>query len=160
MIRENRSGILPQRYPLPALADTSQLMSQLPYVTPADKFKQSPRREFVWVSLERDDLSLEDISDQFGDFIETSTPAQSLSPLRRLQSRDPPRTPHRCPGYNREEITLTTNLSSSAIISHGTPTPREICALCGEVVGESEDFRCICGEGGECTYHLMFSGAF
>jgi hypothetical protein len=59
------------------------------------------------------------------------------------------RTAHRCPGYNRIEITLTANITRSAIVSHSSPIPHEICPVCKEVVKDTDIFNCICGGDSE-----------
>ena len=66
------------------------------------------------------------------------------------------RTAHRCPGYNRIEITLTANITHSAIISHSSPIPHEICPVCKQVVKDTDVFNCICGGDGE----LMCASCF
>ncbi|KAJ7598013.1 hypothetical protein C8J56DRAFT_331504, partial [Mycena floridula] len=48
---------------------------------------------------------------------------------------------HRCLGYIRKEVTLSTSVSDSTIISHRTPSLQEICQLCGQLV-EAGSFRC------------------
>ena len=73
------------------------------------------------------------------------------------------KTVHWCPGYNRIEITLTPDIARSAIISHLTPIPHEICPVCKEVVKDAEIFACICGRVGKsggparaCPFFLFF----
>jgi hypothetical protein len=104
------------------------------------------RREFTWKTQERTDLSLSQIAYHYR-VLEDAT-RSSTSPLqrRRLRARN---THHRCPGYRREVILLSSDVSKSAIVSHMTPRLREICPMCGEAVGEAETFRCGCGEAGE-----------
>jgi len=58
------------------------------------------------------------------------------------------RTSHRCPGYNRIEITLTPDITRSAIVFHSSPTPYEICPVCREVVKDAEIFNCVCNQNG------------
>jgi hypothetical protein len=41
---------------------------------------------------------------------------------------------HQCPGYLREEITLASDVSKSAIISHAFPSQSEVCSICGQLV--------------------------
>ena len=38
------------------------------------------------------------------------------------------------PGYLREEITLASDVSKSAIISHTFPSQSEVCSICGQLV--------------------------
>ncbi|KAJ6597614.1 hypothetical protein DFH09DRAFT_1304395 [Mycena vulgaris] len=68
-----------------------------------------------------------------------------ISSVRKLTWSDV-RSAHRCAGYVREEITLATTMGDSAVVSHDTPSPLEICAVCHEVVGVSEVFQCVCGD--------------
>jgi len=54
--------------------------------------------------------------------------------LRRIRASGDPFTFHTCPGYLREEITLTAEVSKSAIVSHGFADLGERCSFCGELV--------------------------
>ena len=102
------------------------------------------RQELIWKSATGVRVTLDDISLQFQDFL-YSHPPSSEPILNRRRGRYMTRTSHRCPGYNRIEITLTPNIGDSAIVSHSSPTPGEICPVCKEVVREVEVFNCICG---------------
>jgi len=108
-----------------------------------------PRREYVWRSLGRSGMSFAEISRQFSDVLQTSFPSPSGLPLRRVGGRDAANTHHRCRGYTREEITLTTNLIDSAVVTFTTPAPQEICAVCRDTVQEGEIFDCVCRGSGE-----------
>jgi hypothetical protein len=116
-----------------------------------------PRRELFWRFLERGTQSLEDLSQEFEHFLLVVLPT-STSPLRYIHNHNKPKTAHRCRGYRREEITLTTDILASAVILHGTPAPREICSICGEVVGKADVFQCECGEGEAIDHSIAFSG--
>jgi hypothetical protein len=116
---------------------------------------QASRRELIW-KREGYTLPLSQISHQFRSFEEEILCSRSHSRLQRRQAHSVPKTPHRCLGYNLEKITLTPRISGSAIVSHLTPKPREICSLCGEVVGFAEVFRCICGTDGGLLISLFF----
>lgn len=102
------------------------------------------RQELIWKSATGVRVTLDDISLQFQDFL-YSHPPSSEPILNRRRGRYMARTSHRCPGYNRIEITLTPDISRSAIVSHSSPTPGEICPVCKEVVREAEVFNCTCG---------------
>jgi hypothetical protein len=115
----------------------------------------TPRRELVWRSRERGTSSLALISQQFQYFLQDTLRTSSHSPLQRRQGRSSNGTPHRCAGYNREEITLTPDVAKSSIVSHLTPIPHEICPMCGEVVNEADVFSCICGNPGESPQALF-----
>jgi len=93
-------------------------------------------------------ISLHDISCQFQNFLNAHL-LSSEPALNRRRGRYTARTAHRCPGYNRIEITLTANITRSAIVSHSSPIPHEICPVCKEVVTDTEVFNCICGGNGE-----------
>ncbi|KAJ7347366.1 hypothetical protein DFH08DRAFT_809121 [Mycena albidolilacea] len=63
------------------------------------------------------------------------------------------KSPHCCPGYVREDITLATTTHDGTVIAHNTPSPLEICSICHEVVKHHGKFRCICASS------LVASGA-
>jgi len=120
--------------------------SQIP---PTESTPSDHRRELIWKSQEHEMVSLEDIAHQFQDFLHISS---TLSALSRRRGRYTTKTAHRCPGYNRIEITLTIDIARSAIVSHHTPTPHEICPVCKEIVQDAEIFACICGGDGKCLH--------
>ncbi|KAJ7623966.1 hypothetical protein DFH06DRAFT_1305328 [Mycena polygramma] len=72
-----------------------------------------PRREYVWRTIDRGELSLASVATQTRSYLEL------LSPLRMLAATDV-RNPHRCAGYLREEITLaTTPIDSVVFLEYG-----------------------------------------
>ena len=111
------------------------------------------RRELVWKPESAQKSSLKDILHEFKTFLDGLSTSSGLE-LYRRRGRYTARTAHRCPGYNRTEITLTPNINRSAIVSHSTPLPREICPVCKQVVKDAEIFNCICG--GEGTLTIFF----
>jgi len=113
------------------------------------------RRELVWKSQGQEMASLKDIAHQFENFHTFST----QSALSRRHGRYTTKTAHRCPGYNRIEITLTADIARSTIVSHLTPTPHEICPVCKEIVQDAEIFACICGGDGK-YFHEYISSSF
>ena len=118
-------------------------------VSMASSRKPTPsahRRELVWKPQEHETIPLDDIARRFQYFL---LPASTELAFTRRRGRYTTKTAHRCPGYNRIEITLTTDIARSAIVSHLTPTPHEICPVCKEVVKDAEIFACICGGGGK-----------
>jgi len=131
------------------LLTTSMLTPPTPKQPAPGTLALAPRRELVWKSRKQGHLSLDEISQQFRYFLRDFLPIPSNPVLQRRRGRYSTTTPHRCPGYNREEITLTPEVSKSAIVSHLTPTPHEICLVCGKVVRDAEPFHCVCGKGGE-----------
>jgi len=112
------------------------------------------RRELVWKSQDEKNSSLEDISFEFRAFLD-SFPSSSEPALHRRRGRYTARTAHRCPGYNRTEITLTPSITRSAIVSHSTPLPHEICPVCNRVVQDVEIFDCICGGQGWSHHQFL-----
>ena len=111
--------------------------------------KSSPsarRRELVWRSKKNETASLEEIARQFQSFLLTFSAELGFNHRR---GRYTTKTAHRCPGYNRIEITLTPDIARSAIVSHLTPIPHEICPVCKEIVKDAEIFACICGRDGK-----------
>ena len=103
------------------------------------------RRELVWKSQDNETVSLEEIARQFQSFLLTFSTEFGFNHRR---GRYTTKTAHRCPGYNRIEITLTPEIARSAIVSHLTPIPHEICPVCKEIVKDAEIFACICGRDG------------
>jgi hypothetical protein len=116
---------------------------------PRKSTPRPPRRELVWKSQKHEMFSLEDIAVQYQGFLPTSS---TDSTFNRRRGRYTTKTAHRCPGYNRIEITFTSDIARSAIVSHFTPTPHEICPVCNEVVQDAEIFACICGGNGKSVY--------
>ncbi|KAJ6560148.1 hypothetical protein B0H19DRAFT_1146592 [Mycena capillaripes] len=114
-----------------------------------EKLPVPPRREYVWRTIDRGPQSLATVARRI-----TLDLDMNISPLRRF-SRTDGRNPHRCAGYIREEITLATTTLDSAVVTQDTPTPREICSICGEVVGLQELFRCMCGDQNHGSRHTI-----
>ena len=111
--------------------------------------KSSPsacRRELVWKSPKNETVSLEETARQFQSFLLTFSTELEFN---RRRGRYTTKTAHRCPGYNRIEITLTPDISRSAIVSNFTPIPHEICPVCKEIVKDADIFACICGREGK-----------
>ena len=113
------------------------------------------RRELVWKSEINKRYSLECIYTEFKDFLDSIAASSELR-LDHRHGRYTARTTHRCPGYNRTEITLTPSITRSAIVSHSTPLPHEICPVCKQVVKDVEEiFRCNCGREGKFHHHVV-----
>jgi len=107
------------------------------------------RQELVWKYPTAETVvPLNDISHQFQSFLNAYL-SSSEPALNHRRGRYTARTAHRCPGYNRVEITLTADVTRSAIVLHSSPIPHEICPVCGEVVKDTEVFNCVCGVDGE-----------
>jgi hypothetical protein len=160
-------AILDVVHPSFVISENSAMLSPLSFGTTASGTSQNieaeelprpvpPRREYVWRTMNRGEQSLAKVAHQI-----TLDLEMNLSHIHRLTQTDS-ESPHRCVGYVREEITLATTTSDSAVVAHDTPSPLEICSICHEVVGLREVFRCICGDPGEqisgmcnsCSYSL------
>ena len=105
------------------------------------KPSQKPRREVWWLDMGATNHSLKSIGGCFEDRLNWSLLSSSNSLLRRIRSpKDDKfvdnlrRNLHQCPGYLREEITLTCDLSKSVIISHAFPGLSERCSICHQLV--------------------------
>ena len=119
-----------------------------PRISPPKLLPSGRRQELVWKSPTVEPVSLNNISHQFQNFLHAYL-LSSEHALNRRRGRYTARTAHRCPGYNRIEITLTANITRSAIVSHSSPIPHEICPVCKRVVKDTDVFNCICGGDGE-----------
>ncbi|KAF7348565.1 hypothetical protein MVEN_01374100 [Mycena venus] len=108
-----------------------------------------PRREYVWRTMARGQQSLATVARRM-----TLDLEMDLARLHRLTRTDE-QSPHRCPGYVREEITLAPTTLNSAVVAHDTPSPLEICLICHEVVGLREVFQCICGDPAPGSRHTI-----
>jgi hypothetical protein len=105
---------------------------------PADtKSSRKPRREVWWFDLGATNQSLQSIGRCFEDRLNRSLLSSSNSLLRHIRSRKDDnlrRNMHQCPGYLREEITLTCDVSKSVIVSHAFPGESELCSICHQLV--------------------------
>ncbi|KAF7361299.1 Kinase-like protein [Mycena sanguinolenta] len=108
-----------------------------------------PRREYVWRTKDRGRQSLENIARKIS--LDLDLDFLSLSRINRTDGR----TPHRCAGYVREEITLATTTLDSAVVAHDAPSASERCLICREVVDLREEFRCECGDPAPGTRHTV-----
>ena len=107
------------------------------------KSNQAPRREVQWrLGLGASNRSLDSIARRFGSYLDCFLSSSSDPPLRRIRAPKEAYsrlwTSHWCPGYLREVITLTSDVSRSAIISHEYPSPSELCSVCGQLVDYQE----------------------
>ena len=96
---------------------------------------KTPRRE-VWWKLDKNvnNQSLQSIVCRFEDYLDCVSASSADSPLRRITAPRHKWASHRCPGYLREEITLTADVSRSFVVSHQYPSQNEICTICGQLV--------------------------
>ncbi|KAJ7481963.1 hypothetical protein FB451DRAFT_1444766 [Mycena latifolia] len=100
----------------------------------------SPRREYVWRTIDRGQQSLATIGNRIARELDLK-----LSSVNKFAWTDD-RSPHRCAGYVREEITLATTVADSVVVSYDAPSPLKICSVCREIVGVQEEFQCLCGD--------------
>ncbi|PPQ68451.1 hypothetical protein CVT26_006038 [Gymnopilus dilepis] len=127
-----------------ATSSTGQISGLPSFRRSAQPKTGSARRwELVWKPAKKGNSTLCDISSQFNSAL--SSDSSSSLGLTRRSGRYISRTSHRCPGYNRVEIALTPDIEKSALISHASPVPSEICLVCKEVVKAGEIFNCKCG---------------
>ena len=101
------------------------------------KPSQKPRREVWWLDWGATNCSLKSIGRCFEDRLNRSLLSSSNSLLRRIRSPNDDnfrRNLHQCPGYLREEINLTSDLSKSVIVSHAFPGLSERCSICHQLV--------------------------
>ena len=96
---------------------------------------KTPRREVRWkLDKSANKRSLESIVRRFEAYLDCVSAPSADSPLRRITASPHRFVSHRCPGYLREEITLTADVSKSVVIAHQYPSQSEICTICGQLV--------------------------
>ena len=96
---------------------------------------KTPRRELRWkLDKSANNRSLEAIVRQFEDYLDCVWASSADSSLRRITASPHKGVSHRCPGYLREEITLTADASKSVVVAHRYPSQSEICTICGQLV--------------------------
>ncbi|KAF5348068.1 hypothetical protein D9758_010020 [Tetrapyrgos nigripes] len=125
--------------------------SFIPYNTSTSNFSERSaiyRRELLWRESEHGSRSVAAVARCYRQLWEhlNLTVGQSYPSyaMPRKQAARPLRiVVHRCQGYRKEEITLTSDISKNAIVSHSIPSLHEICPVCKEIV-EEEEFRCAC----------------
>ena len=96
--------------------------------------EQTPRREVHWKFNKKTNQSLKFIARRFEDYLDCASLSSSDSPLRRVTASPFKWVSHRCPGYLREEITLSADVSRSVVVAHRYPSQSEICTICGQLV--------------------------
>ena len=104
------------------------------------KPSQKPRREVWWLRLDlgATNHSLKSIGRCYEEslnwFLLSSSSNSLLRHVRSPKGDNLRRDLHQCPGYLREEITLTCDLTKSAVVSHSFPAPSERCSICHQLV--------------------------
>jgi hypothetical protein len=129
------------------------------------KPNRKPRREVWWLELFATNHSLESIGRCFEDRLNRYLSSTSNSLLRHVRSPKDDnlrQNLHQCPGYLREEITLSCDLSKSAIVSHAFPGPGERCSICQQLVEYTYSDSNVVGHHGRSflpeshpTYHSI-----
>lgn len=133
----------------------SALPAFLSHITPADAglgsdphtSGQPPRREIIWLPPPST-VSLTEIVQQTESFLSLLRSTSNAVPLLKHQIAPISASAHRCIGYQREEIFISSQIRNSYIVCHGTPSLQEICTICEERVQESDVLRCNCGGEG------------
>ncbi|KAJ7692852.1 hypothetical protein B0H17DRAFT_512436 [Mycena rosella] len=140
---ERTPAVLDRTHSVPRNSTARSLMASLlsndlspPHNIPEQVAPVPPRREYVWRTMDCGQQSLTTVASRIAADLDVKS-----SSVHKLASIDG-RSPHRCAGYVREEITLATTTVDSAVVSHDAPSPLEICSVCREVVGLDEQFRC------------------
>ncbi|KAJ7681649.1 hypothetical protein B0H17DRAFT_57199 [Mycena rosella] len=126
--------------PLPHL-DISCLSSQeLPDTS------ESPylRRELIWRPPPPSTSSLTDIIHQT-EFFLSRLSSSTAPPIPQYQSTVRSDSAHRCTGYHREDVVISSHIRNSYIVHSQAPSLQEICTICDERVEESGHFTCDCG---------------
>ena len=101
--------------------------------------RKAPRREVRWkLDKSANNRSLESIVRCFQDCLDCVSASSADPPLRRITASPHKWVSHRCPGYLREEIALTADVSRSVVIAHQYPSQSEICTICGQLVQQAQ----------------------
>ena len=95
---------------------------------------KTPWHELRWKFDKSNNRSLESVVRHFEDYLDCILAFSADSPLRRITASPHKLVSHRCPGYLREEITLTADVSRSVVVAHQYPSQSEICTICGQLV--------------------------
>ena len=127
---ENTSSLSESKSAIEAVSNRSNQKKTL-------KPNRKPRREVWWLDLGTNNHSLTSVGRCFEDRLNWSLLSSSNPLLRHIRSpKDDSlrRSLHKCPGYLREEIALTCDLSKSVIVSHTFPDLSERCSICYQLV--------------------------
>ncbi|KAJ7473781.1 hypothetical protein B0H11DRAFT_1336098 [Mycena galericulata] len=104
----------------------------------------SLRRELLWLQPNPETSSLTEIAHQTEAFLFRLRSSATVAPIPRYFRNQKSDTAHRCRGYHREEILISTQMRTSYIVCSNTPTLHEICTICEERVEEIDLFNCTC----------------
>ena len=146
-VPERKFEVAYDRESLPAATlehvESTSYLSESEYISNRSNLTENrrpgpkPRREVWWFDLGATDHSLKSIGRCFEDRLNRSLLSSSNSPLRYIRSPKDDHyrgNLHKCPGYLREEITLTYDLSRSIIVSYAFPGQSERCSICHQLV--------------------------
>jgi hypothetical protein len=131
-------------------ASPGTLLSPQPSTDYSASIGSAGRRELVWKSADKGS-NLREVSQQVDNFLFCLRTAQARRLVRRYLSSGMSTSHHRCPGYSREEIIWGSQAQDTVIISHSTPSPQEICTVCGQIVEDEGWFECSCGMQGQLS---------
>ncbi|KAK7443464.1 hypothetical protein VKT23_015637 [Stygiomarasmius scandens] len=139
--RRNNLELPGPNTPLPS----SEASRTLPDISsPSESFPL--RRELMWKQSQRGSKTVSSIARQYRNRLRLAAhPYADSLRLRRFQGGPRRSITHRCQGYGKEQITLTSDVEDAALVLHTAPFPGEKCLICSGVVKENEDFRCACG---------------
>ena len=127
---ENTSSLSESESAIEAVSNRSNQRKTL-------KPNRKPRREVWWLDLGTNNHSLTSVGQCFEDRLNWSLLSSSNPLLHHIRSPKDDnlrRSLHQCPGYLREEIALTCDLSKSVIVSHTFPGLSERCSICHQLV--------------------------
>ncbi|KAJ7573541.1 hypothetical protein C8J56DRAFT_1173573 [Mycena floridula] len=141
---QNGAG-LPDTYDDVPRAKSHLDVEELPFTCPSDiPISPRPRREYVFIP-ERTSISLRQMSEKYNSLIRLLSD-ETVSIYRWCRNAPfttPNTVAHRCPGYRRQEVTIGTLVTRSALILHFTPSMQERCTICYQLVQEGT-FSCSC----------------
>ncbi|KAJ6537785.1 hypothetical protein B0H19DRAFT_1180895 [Mycena capillaripes] len=111
--------------------------------SPSENSRQPLRRELIWLPPPTT-FSLADIIQQTESFLSRLASSANTVPIPQYQVAAMTTSAHRCTGYQRQEIFISSQMRSSYIVGHATPSLQEVCTICEERVKESDVLRCLC----------------
>ncbi|KAJ7728894.1 hypothetical protein B0H16DRAFT_1587877 [Mycena metata] len=108
------------------------LLSPLPINHTTANSEHLSRREMIW--LPSTSPSLNEITQETEAFLSRVRFSSNTLPLQRYHITGPSNPPHRCVGYQREEVFISSQLRNSYLVRHDAPSPLEICTICQDQV--------------------------
>ncbi|KAJ7038803.1 hypothetical protein C8F04DRAFT_1088543 [Mycena alexandri] len=105
--------------------------------------EQLLRREMIW--LPSSSLSLNEIMRETEAFLLRVRSSPNSLTLQRYHIAGPSNSAHRCIGYQREEVFISSQLRNSYLVRHDVPSPLEICTICENPVQGAQAYGYGCG---------------